>query len=129
MARDRKRSPRGGRGGGGGDGSGGGGGGRKKKDGKGVALRCMQIFVKPMSGPRILLDVMPFDTIDNVKAKIEDKDGLPDFPPPLQHLRFEGIQLADGRTLKYYDIHHGDTVQLRWSEATYQAREYLENQD
>ena len=121
MARDRERSPRGGRGGGGGGGSGVGV--WKKKDGKGVALRCMQIFVKPMIGPRILIDVMPFDTIDNVKANIDNKDGLPDFPPRLQHLRFDGTQLEDGRTLRCYDIHHGDTIQLRWSQAT----EYFKN--
>ena len=116
--RDRKRSPRGG--GGGGDG----GCGRAKKDGLGKVLGPMQIFVKPQIGPRILIDVKASDTIDNIKAKIEDKEGLPPLPPRLQRLRFAGVQLEDGRTLRYYDIEHGSVINFRWSEGD--ALDYLD---
>jgi hypothetical protein len=84
----------------------------------------MQIFVKPQIGPRILIDVKASDTIDNIKAKIQDKEGLPRLPPRLQRLRFAGVQLEDGRTLRYYDIEHGSVINLRWSEGD--ALDYLD---
>jgi len=73
---------------------------------------AMTIYVLDPTYTSLTLDVDPSDTIENVKAKVQDQGGIGGILPDRQYLYFGGTLLEDGRTLSDYSIPRNSTLPL-----------------
>jgi ubiquitin C len=69
----------------------------------------MHIRVKALGGRPIIIEVEPTDLIEEIRSKLQDKEGI---PPTQQNLQFAGLLLEDGYTLEDYGIENDSIVYL-----------------
>ncbi|XP_006417281.2 NEDD8-like protein RUB3 [Eutrema salsugineum] len=69
----------------------------------------MEIKVRTLKGKEIKIKIDPTDTIERIKERIEEIEGI---PPLQQRIIYTGKQLADDQTAKHYNIERGSTLHL-----------------
>lgn len=69
----------------------------------------MQLFVKTLTGKTVSIEVEEGESIEDVKAKIAEKEGI---PAEQQRLIFGGQQLQDAKTIDDYDVGDDATLHL-----------------
>ena len=82
---------------------------KEKEDRQKIMTKSMEIFVKIYDRKTILLEVQLSNTIQDLKAKIQDKEGIPSIE---QNLSYFGKPLRDEITLYDYNINKGRTIEL-----------------
>ncbi len=77
-----------------------------------ITVSAMQIFIVTSADKTIALEVEPGESVDNIKAKIQDAEGI---PVDQQDLYFGNKLLEDGHTLADYNVMKGATLMLKYN--------------
>ncbi|ERM99023.1 hypothetical protein AMTR_s00101p00053450 [Amborella trichopoda] len=82
----------------------------------------MMIKVKTLTGKEVEIDIEPTDTIERIKQRVEEKEGI---PPVQQRLIYGGKQMNDDKTAKEYNIEGGSVLHLVLALRGGRGRKYI----